>query len=150
MFIGLFCWPMDETEPSLRRRSMAADVQFLLNIYHGPLFFETLLIGSCSCIIWNWSSNLDSRLESPWRFLLRKYFCSLWLCFITQPPLWWKRELCCSPTWWPSFQMVSTKSSPFLICCLLEVTNHVVNLPSCCKLLHFSALLKTMELSTLC
>lgn len=33
MFIDLFCWPMDETEPSLRRKSMAASVQFLLIKY---------------------------------------------------------------------------------------------------------------------
>lgn len=51
MFIDLFCWPMDETEPSLRRKSMAASIQFLLiKHYSGPVF-EILLIGSCSCIV---------------------------------------------------------------------------------------------------
>lgn len=38
-FIDSFCWPMDETEPSLRRKSMADSVQFLLNIYNSPLGF---------------------------------------------------------------------------------------------------------------
>lgn len=31
---------MDETEPSLRRKSMAGSVQFLLSIYNGSLFLE--------------------------------------------------------------------------------------------------------------
>lgn len=33
MFHWFICWPMDETEPSLRRKSMAGSVQFLLIKY---------------------------------------------------------------------------------------------------------------------
>lgn len=40
----------------------------------------------------------------------RKFFGSSWLSFPTQPLKNGKRELCSFPTWWQSFQMVSTKS----------------------------------------
>lgn len=38
-FIDSFCWPMDETEPSLKGKAWLISVQFLLNIYNSPLCF---------------------------------------------------------------------------------------------------------------